>query len=90
MLRGGPLALLMRQAASRFGLSLSEKFALQAVPVIGALGGATLNAAFLAHYRDLAGAHFTVRRLERAFGADAVRQAAAELGYPPPASPSAR
>ena len=57
---------------------------------IGAVGGATLNATFLAHYRDLARAHFTVRRLERLFGVDAVRQAAAEQGFPPPASPSAR
>ncbi len=90
VLQGRPLALLMAEVASRFGMSLSQKFALQAVPVVGALGGATLNAAFLAHYRGLARAHFTVRRLERRFGAEAIRQAAVELGFPPPASPSAR
>lgn len=77
VLQGRPLALLMSEVASRFGVTLSQKFALQAVPVIGAVGGATLNAAFLAHYRGLARAHFTVRRLERVYGAEAVRQAAA-------------
>ena len=89
VLQGRPLALLVAEVASRFGVSLSQKFALQAVPVVGAFSGATLNAAFLAHYRDLARAHFTIRRLERMFGVDAVRQAAAEQGFPPPASPSA-
>ncbi len=34
----------------------------------GRRGG--VNAAFLAHYRELATAHFTVRRMERVFGAD--------------------
>ena len=75
VLQGRPLALLMAEVASRFGMSLSQKFALQAVPVVGALGGATLNAAFLNHYRELARAHFTVRRLERVFGEAAVKQA---------------
>ncbi len=77
VLQGRPLALLIAEVASRFGVSLSQKFAVQAVPVIGAVGGATLNVAFLGHYRELAKAHFTVRRLERTFGADIVRQAAA-------------
>ncbi len=76
VLQGRPLALLMAEVASRFGLTLSQKFALQAVPVIGAIGGAALNATFLAHYRELARAHFTVRRLERVYGEAAVKQAA--------------
>ena len=90
ILQGRPLSLLLAEVASRFGVSLSQKFALQAVPVVGAVGGAALNATFLGHYRDLARAHFTVRRLERLFGADAVRQAAAEQGFQPPASPAER
>ena len=76
MLQGRPLAMLLTDVAARFGLTLSEKFALQAIPVIGAVSGATLNGAFLAHYRKLARAHFTVRRLERRFGAAAVLAAA--------------
>ena len=77
MLQGRPVAVLLGDVAGRFGLALSKKFALQAIPVIGAITGASLNAAFLKHFRDLAQAHFTVRRLERTFGAEAVRRAAA-------------
>ena len=77
MLQGRPVAALLGDVAGHFGLTLSKKFALQAVPVIGAIAGASLNAAFLNHFRNLARAHFTVRRLERAFGAEAVRRAAA-------------
>ncbi len=78
VLQGRPLTMLMGEVASRFGVTLSRKFALQAVPLVGAIGGAAVNAAFLSHYRELARAHFTVRRMERAFGPDAVRAVVAE------------
>lgn len=61
--------------ASRFGLVVSQKVAAQAVPVVGALGGAVVNTAFMDHYQDIAHAHFTVRRLERAYGKKAVHAA---------------
>ncbi len=77
MMQGRPLAMLFTEVASRYGLSLSQKFALQAVPVMGAIGGAALNSAFLNHYRNLAKAHFTIRRLERTFGSAAVEAASA-------------
>ncbi len=76
VMQGRPVALLLADVARRFGVTLSQKFALQAVPVLGAVAGASLNASFLGHYRDLARAHFTIRRLERRFGEAAVRQAA--------------
>jgi hypothetical protein len=53
---------------------VSEKIAAQAVPVIGALGGATINLMFMNHFQDVARGHFIVRRLERDHGADEVRQ----------------
>lgn len=74
-LRGAPLAALIAQAASRYGLVLGEKLAAQAVPLAGAAAGATLNAAFLAHYRRQAEAHFTIRRLERAYGREVITAA---------------
>ena len=77
VMQGRPIAMLLSDVARRFGVTLSQKFALQAVPVVGALAGASLNTAFLGHYRELARAHFTIRRLERQFGEEAVRQAAA-------------
>lgn len=63
------------QIASRFGIVVSQKVAAGAVPILGALGGAAVNAAFLEHFRAVAQAHFAVRRLERTYGAEAVRAA---------------
>jgi hypothetical protein len=59
--------------ASRFGIVVSQKFAAQAVPVIGAFGGAVVNYAFIDHFQTVARGHFAVRRLERVYGKDTVR-----------------
>jgi len=75
VLRGRPVVMLLSEVSSHYGLALSRKVALQMMPVAGALCGASLNAAFLAHYRALARAHFTIRRLERAHGSRSVREA---------------
>ncbi len=74
VLRGRPLVMLLAEVSSHYGLNLSRKISLQMMPVAGALCGASLNAAFLAHYRALARAHFTIRRLERSHGGQ-VREA---------------
>jgi hypothetical protein len=77
---GAPILLrLAAQVASRFGLVVSQKVAAQAVPVIGALGGAAVNTAFMDHFQGIARAHFTVRRLERAYDAQTVRTAYDEI-----------
>ncbi|TWT68515.1 EcsC protein family protein [Crateriforma conspicua] len=70
-----PLVKLISQIGKRFGLVVSEKIAAQAVPVIGAIGGALINSYFIDHYQDLARAHFAIRRLERQHGADLIRRA---------------
>lgn len=71
---GAPvLARLFAQIANRFGIVVSEKMAAQAVPVVGALGGALINLAFIDYFQDIARGHFTVRRLERTYGAELVR-----------------
>jgi len=82
MLQGGPMIAVARQAAARFGLVLSQKMGAQAVPLAGAAAGAVVNTAFLAHYRAVARAHFTIRRLERLHGEQAVRAAATEQRPP--------
>jgi hypothetical protein len=72
---GAPVvARLIAQIASRFGTVVSEKVAAQAVPVIGAIGGAGVNLLFIDHFQDVARGHFTVRRLERSHGVDEVQQ----------------
>jgi len=64
---------LASKIAARFGVALSQKMAAQAIPVIGAMGGAAVNLAFLQHFEQIAEGHFTVRRLERLYGAAPVR-----------------
>ena len=63
----------LSQVAARFGVVVSEKLAAQAIPVVGAVGGAAVNAAFAHHFQSMARGHFTVRRLERKHGAETVR-----------------
>jgi EcsC protein family len=71
---GAPaLVRLIGQIASRFGATVSEKVAAQAVPAIGAIGGATVNVLFMNHFQDMGRGHFTVRRLERIYGEDLIR-----------------
>ena len=72
---GAPALVRFIQAvAQRFGVQVSEKAAAQAVPAIGAVGGATINALFMDHFQDMAHGHFTIRRLERKYGEDLIRQ----------------
>jgi hypothetical protein len=63
----------LTQIASRFGIVVSQKIAAQAVAVVGAVGGAAVNLAFIEHFQEVARGHFTVRRLERVYGAEIVR-----------------
>jgi hypothetical protein len=71
---GAPvLVRFISQIASRFGVVVTQKVAAQTLPFIGALGGAAVNYAFISHFQETARAHFTVRRLERAYGKELVR-----------------
>lgn len=72
---GGPAILrLITQVAARFSVVVSEKTAVQAVPLVGALGGAAVNTLFIDHFQDMARGHFIIRRLERLHGRDEVRR----------------
>ena len=71
--KGAPvIARFIAQIASRFSAVVSEKAAAQAVPVIGALGGATVNLLFVYHFQDMARGHFIIRLLERIYGKEEV------------------
>jgi len=77
---GAPaLVRLIALIGSRFGVVVSEKAAAQAIPIIGAAGGALINTIFIGHYQDMARGHFIVRRLEKIHGADPVRIAYKQL-----------
>ncbi len=73
------LAKIVEKVAARFGVVVTEKFAAQAVPVIGAVAGATLNTMFTDYYQDMARGHFIVRRLEKQYGYETVRAAYNQL-----------
>ncbi|CAN2532147.1 hypothetical+protein [Methylocapsa aurea] len=66
------LVRLVALLSTRFGVIVSQKAAAQAAPIIGAFGGAAVNVAFTRHFQSLARGHFTVRRLERAYGREIV------------------
>lgn len=73
---GAPaLIRLVAAIGGRFGVVVGEKAAAQAIPIIGAAGGAVINTIFIGHYQDMARGHFIVRRLEMIHGADPVRAA---------------
>jgi hypothetical protein len=78
--KGAPaIVRLIAVIASRFSIVVSEKAAAQAVPVLGAFGGAVINTLFIDHFQDMGKGHFIVRRLERAHGPEEVKRIYKEL-----------
>jgi hypothetical protein len=67
------------EIVSRFGLVVSDKVAAGALPVLGALGGATVNMIFMDHFQRIAQGHFALRRLERRYGSANIRARYDEL-----------
>jgi hypothetical protein len=69
------LVRLVAEVAKRFNVVVSQKLMAQAVPAIGAVGGALVNVAFNAHFDRVARYHFGIRALERKYGLDVVQAA---------------
>jgi hypothetical protein len=69
----------LSKIASRYSIQVSEKAAAQAIPLLGAAGGATINLLFMDHFQNMARGHFIVRRLERAHGKEPVQDAYRQL-----------
>lgn len=61
------------RVAARFQITVSQKVLAQAIPVLGAATGATINVAFMDHFNRVARFHFGIRSLERKYGADVVQ-----------------
>jgi hypothetical protein len=66
---------LLNTIAARFSVQVSEQIAAKSIPAIGAVLGAMVNTVFIDHFQQVAHGHFTVRRLERQYGTDAVQTA---------------
>lgn len=73
---------LVTEIATRFSLVVSERSAVSVLPVLGAVGGATVNMIFMNHFQRVASGHFAVRRLERRYGHAMVRRLYAEHAAP--------
>jgi hypothetical protein len=65
---------MMTEIVSRFGVALSERAVAGSLPVVGAVASGAVNALFMRYFQNLATAHFTVRRLERRYGAETIRR----------------
>lgn len=82
-LTGSAVQNLIATIAPKLAAVLGQKLAAQAVPVIGAVSGAALNAAFLSYYREVARVRFALLTLARVHGSDAV-EAEFRLAVTPP------
>lgn len=69
---GPALQRLIATVAPRVAMVLGQKVVAQTVPLIGAVAGAALNAAFLGYYREVAHVRFALLRLSEAHGAERV------------------
>ena len=68
----GGFQTLLAVIVPRMTLIFGEKLALQAVPIVGAVTGAALNAMFLNYYREVARIRFRLLRLSETYGTEAV------------------
>lgn len=68
------LVKLLQTIASKFSLRVSEKAIAMSLPIIGAVGGAAINAMFISYYQQIAEGHFTIRYLERKYGKDKIKE----------------
>jgi hypothetical protein len=70
---GAPILLKFVTSLRASDLSSRRRSPRRPLPVVGALGGAAVNYAFIDHFQDVARGHFTVRRLERLYGKEKIR-----------------
>ncbi|HEY9165507.1 MAG TPA: EcsC family protein [Candidatus Kryptonia bacterium] len=72
---GAPvIARLIARIAARFEVVVTEKVAVEIVPVVGAVTGATINVLFINLFQKMAEGHFTIRELERKYGPEEVKK----------------
>ena len=71
-LTGPAVQKVIASVAPKLATALGQKLAAQAVPVLGALTGAALNASFLSYYREVARVRFALLRLAETHGVEPV------------------
>lgn len=75
---GPALQKLIAAVAPRLAAAMGQKLAAQLVPVLGAVTGAALNAAYLSYFREMARIRFALMRLAEAQGGETVVAAFAQ------------
>lgn len=71
-LTGPAVHKVIASVAPKLAAALGQKLAAQAIPVLGAVTGAALNAAFLTYYSEIARIRFALLRLSQTHGSDRV------------------
>jgi hypothetical protein len=72
---GSPIIVkLIANLSERFAIQVSEKFAAQIVPIIGAATGASINLVFISHFQNMAKGHFIYRRLVNKYGEEIIEK----------------
>lgn len=80
---GSAVQNIITTVAPKLAAVLGQKFAAQAVPILGAVSGAALNAAFLTYYREIARIRFALLKLAEIHGNVPVLDAFKDAVEPP-------
>ena len=71
-LTGPAIQRVIATVAPRLAAALGQKLLAQAIPVLGSVAGAALNAGYLSYYREVARIRFALMRLSEVHGAEPV------------------
>ena len=80
---GPAMQKIIATVAPRLAAAMGQKLAAQMVPLLGAVTGAALNAAYLRYYREMARIRFALMRLAELHGGENVVAAFAAAVTPP-------
>ena len=80
---GPALQKIIATIAPRLATAMGQKLIAQTVPVLGAISGAALNAAYLGYYREMARIRFALLRLAQTHGPEPVLTAFQNACAPP-------
>ena len=80
---GPAIQKIIATVAPRLAAAMGQKLAAQMVPLLGAVSGAALNAAYLGYYREMARIRFALMRLAEQYGGEDIVAAFAAAAAPP-------
>ncbi len=70
---------LVNKFVARYSVVITEEVAAKAVPIVGAISGAGINIIFMDHFQKMAEGHFIIKRLEKKYGEQEVKEAYGEV-----------